>query len=70
VKDVVMPAPNAAALGKYSDIPVSYSTGVPNISIPIYTVQDGSVSLPISLNYHASGIKVVSLPVGLGKVGV
>jgi hypothetical protein len=58
VNDVVMPAPNAAALGKYSDIPVSYSTGVPNISIPIYTVQDGSVSLPISLSYHASGIKV------------
>ncbi len=58
INDVVMPAPNAASLGKYGDIPVSYFTGVPNISIPIYTVQEGSLSLPISLSYHASGVKI------------
>ncbi len=56
--DVVMPAPNAAALGKYADIPVSYFSGVPNISVPIYTVKEGPLSLPISLSYHASDIKV------------
>lgn len=53
-----MPAPNAAALGKYSDIPVSYFTGVPSISIPIYTVQEGPLSVPVALNYHASGVRV------------
>ncbi len=58
IKDVSMPAPNAAALGKYGDIPVSYFTGVPNIDIPIYTVQEGSLSVPVSLSYHASGIKI------------
>lgn len=58
IKDVVMPAPNAAALGKYSDIPVSYFTGVPSISIPIYTVQEGPLSVPVALNYHASGVRV------------
>lgn len=68
VKDVTMPAPNAAALGKYGDIPVSYYTGVPNIDIPIYTVQQGPLSLPISLSYHASGIKLGELAswVGIG----
>ncbi|MEM1322275.1 MAG: DUF6443 domain-containing protein, partial [Bacteroidota bacterium] len=56
--EVTMPTPNSAALGKYSDIPVSHFTGVPNISIPIFTVQDGPLSVPISLSYHASGVKV------------
>ena len=58
IKDVVMPSPNAASLGKYGDIPVSYHTGVPNVGIPIYTLPEGSISLPISLSYHAGGVKV------------
>jgi RHS repeat-associated protein len=58
IKDVTMPAPNAAALGKYGDYSVGNFTGVPDISVPIYTVQEGSLSLPISMSYHASGIKV------------
>jgi RHS repeat-associated protein len=58
LKDVNLPTPNAAALGKYGDIPVSYFTGVPSISIPIHTLQEGPLSLPVSLNYHASGLKV------------
>ena len=33
---------NAASLGKYGDIPVNYHTGLPNIDIPIYTVEFGS----------------------------
>ena len=56
--DVAMPSPTAASLGKYTDIPVSHFTGVPSISIPIHTVREGSVSLPISISYHASGTKV------------
>jgi hypothetical protein len=58
IKDVVMPSPNAASLGKYGDIPVSYYSGVPSVGIPIHTIQQGSISLPISLNYHAGGVKV------------
>jgi len=57
-KEPIPRTPNAASLGKYVDIPVGYHTGVPNISIPIYTVQEGELSLPISLSYHSSGIKV------------
>lgn len=49
VTEPTMPTPNAVSLGKYADIPVDYSTGVPNISIPIYTVTEGDLSLPISL---------------------
>ncbi|MCF2217919.1 hypothetical protein H9Q08_01200 [Chryseobacterium sp. PS-8] len=65
---VVKPSPNAAALGKYGEYPVSNYTGTPGISIPIYTVRSGEIELPISLSYHASGIKVneESSWVGLG----
>jgi hypothetical protein len=68
VKPPGYPSPTAASLGKYGDIPVSYHTGVPEISIPIYTITQGSLSLPISLSYHSSGIKVdeVASNVGLG----
>ncbi len=66
--EVIPRTPNAGSLGKYGDIPVSHHTGVPNISIPIYTIKEGPLSLPISLSYHSSGIKVdeVASWVGLG----
>jgi len=68
IQGVVAPAPEAASLGKYSDIPVDYSRGVPNISIPIYNVTEGPLSVPITLSYHASGIRVreISSWVGTG----
>jgi YD repeat-containing protein len=64
----VQPSPTVAALGKYADYPVSYYTGVPQISVPLYTLKDGAIELPISLSYHASGIKVSenASSVGLG----
>ena len=55
---VSIASPNAASLGKYGDIPVSYNTGIPNISIPLYAAESGNLKLPISLSYHASGLKV------------
>jgi hypothetical protein len=68
LKEPAFPSANAASLGKYGDYPVSHHTGVPDISIPIYSVQEGDLSMPISLSYHASGIKVddVASWVGLG----
>jgi YD repeat-containing protein len=66
--DVGMATPEAASLGKYVDIPVGLYTGVPNISIPIHTARDGAVSLPVSLSYHASGIKVGE-PAGQAGLG-
>ncbi|WP_127129892.1 DUF5977 domain-containing protein [Pseudoflavitalea rhizosphaerae] len=51
-------APNTAALLEYTQIPVSKYTGQPSIQIPLYTIKTGSLSLPVTLSYHASGIKV------------
>lgn len=58
-KNVTISSPNAAGLGKYGDIPVNYHTGIPQINIPVYTIQDGPLQLPISLSYHAGGLKVM-----------
>ncbi len=65
---VVPPSPTVASLGKYGDVPVSLYTGVPDISIPLYDVQSGGISLPITLSYHAGGVKVeeIASSVGLG----
>ena len=57
--DVTIASPTAASLGKYGDIPVEKQTGIPSISIPIYSINEGSLTLPISLSYHASGLKVM-----------
>jgi YD repeat-containing protein len=56
---VTIASPTAASLGKFGDIPVGYHTGIPDITIPIYTVQAGPLKLPVSLSYHASGLKVM-----------
>src|SRR5690606_5370171 len=50
--------PEAAAFLKYGEYPVNLSTGVPNISIPLHTIEIPGYSLPVKLDYHASGIKV------------
>lgn len=51
-------SPESASFEKYGKIPVSEYTGTPSIAIPLYTVSGSSISAPISLSYHASGIKV------------
>jgi len=56
---VTISSPTAASLGKFVDMPVSYHTGIPSINIPIYTVKEGPLELPISISYHASGLKVL-----------
>ncbi|MFT3682277.1 MAG: hypothetical protein QM791_18535 [Ferruginibacter sp.] len=57
--NITVSSPNAASLGKYGDYPVSYNTGLPQISIPIYTVKEGPLSLPVSISYHSAGLKVM-----------
>ncbi|MGN7823256.1 hypothetical protein ACTJJB_24265 [Chitinophaga sp. 22536] len=65
---LIKPAPEAASITRYALYPVSFFTGLPQISIPIYNINVRNFNLPISLNYHASGIKVDDYAscVGLG----
>jgi hypothetical protein len=65
---VLPTSPDAASLGKFGNIPVSYATGIPDISVPIYTIKCGNLQWPISFAYHAGGIKVdeIASSTGLG----
>lgn len=65
---VLLPSPEATAFTKYGNYEVNLFTGVPNISIPLYEIKVGDLSIPISINYHSSGIRVSEMPsrVGLG----
>lgn len=67
-QNIIPPSPTAAALGKYIEMPVSLYTGTPSINIPIWELKEKDISVPISLSYHASGVKVaeVASSVGLG----
>jgi YD repeat-containing protein len=52
----IPPSPNAQAFETYGNDPVTLFEGVPVISIPIYTVKCGSLTLPISLTYNYNGL--------------
>ncbi|MHB9054874.1 MAG: hypothetical protein ACYC2P_01800 [Paludibacteraceae bacterium] len=54
---VVPVSPEAASITKYTSYPVDYSTGIPDISIPLYEIKVGDIYLPITLSYHSSGLK-------------
>ncbi|MES1181307.1 MAG: hypothetical protein ABUL44_00785, partial [Flavobacterium sp.] len=65
---VVPPSPEVSELFRFQDYPMDYSTGVPQISIPLYEVKSGSLSVPVSISYHASGRRVMDEdgPIALG----
>jgi len=68
VTSVLMPSPGAASLGKFTDIPVSLYTGLPTISLPLWQLKRGDLTVDVALNYHGGGIKVdeVASWVGFG----
>ncbi|BDW93371.1 hypothetical protein MACH07_22030 [Flagellimonas marinaquae] len=41
----------------YGNTEINYAMGRPNINIPLYTIEEDGVVIPISINYDASGIK-------------
>ncbi len=63
-----LPSPNSTALLEYANVPVNLYTGVPQISVPIYDLPSRTITVPVSLSYHAQGIKVheIASSVGLG----
>jgi len=50
------PSPNSEAIQLYGDDPVALYNGTPSISLPVYTVKCGSLSVPITLSYNYSGL--------------
>jgi hypothetical protein len=63
---IIPPSPEAASLGKYGEVPVGLFTGIPQINVPLYSVKEGNVNVPISLSYHYNGARVTSIASSAG----
>lgn len=50
-------SPEAAKQNQTQSIPVNFYTGTPQIGVPIYTLQEGNLAVPVGLAYNASGIR-------------
>ncbi len=57
LSEFTTPSANTASLGSYGGIPINLSTGTPQISLPLTTVKDHNLKIPISLNYSTTGLK-------------
>jgi hypothetical protein len=68
IPKIILPSPEASALFRFQQYQVDHSTGVPSISIPLYLIKSGALSVPVELNYHASGRRVYDQdgPIALG----
>ena len=54
---LVPQSPEASAMERWRHYPVSHCTGLPEITIPIYEIEAGEVTIPVTLSYHAAGLR-------------
>ena len=66
--DVQVASPEVASLAKFSEASNNHFTGAAGVSVPIEVLEEGNLRVPISVNYHASGIRVgdVASRIGIG----
>ena len=50
-------SPQVALMNQYGDYPVDLMNGLVDITIPLYNIQTTSLSMPLALKFHASGLR-------------
>ena len=55
--EIIPPSPAAMEIAKGIAYPVDLSSGLLDIEIPLYEIVSGDIRIPITLSYHASGLK-------------
>ncbi len=65
---VIPPTPSTAIFKRYMGEQPSLATGSVNVNVPIYTIECHGLTIPLSMRYNTSGIKVFDdpFPCGLG----
>ncbi|NDP22620.1 MAG: hypothetical protein GZ091_16295 [Paludibacter sp.] len=58
INDYFTPSSNASNLGFYVMQGVNKCIGAPDVSIPIYSIEDGKLKVPLTLKYNSTGVKV------------
>lgn len=56
--DLNIKTPEVSSMLKFLDTPVSYNTGLPSFNIPVFSIKQGDISYPISVDYNSSGVNV------------
>jgi YD repeat-containing protein len=67
LQNMIPPSPEATAFAKAATYNVGPYTGRPDITVPIYTIKTPSLSVPISLSYDATGIRVNDMASWVGQ---
>ncbi len=65
---VIPPTPDVAALGQFGEYPVATNYGTIPVSIPLFELTSGDITVPVHIAYHTGGIKVnqEATSIGLG----
>jgi hypothetical protein len=60
--------PNVASMEQYGNLPINFSTGQLNYSMPLYTINVGdNLNIPIQLLYNNTGLKPDQVPTWVGN---
>jgi hypothetical protein len=63
----ILPAsPDATGFTRYGNLPVGLNTGTAQFSLPVYTIQSGSLSHSVGINYSSNGVKVDEMATRVG----
>lgn len=60
-------SPNASSLGKYGDLSMDLNSGRANVSVPLYQLEEGGISMDISMSYDTGGVRVNDVPGWVGQ---
>lgn len=56
---IIPPSPTVATLMRFEEVPVDHYTGIPDISIPLYSTKiSNNLNLNIGLSYNPMGIRI------------
>lgn len=55
---IIPPPPNVASFLKEANVPVSNYNGTEQVTIPLYTLEEGDLKIPLSVSYYNNGLKV------------
>jgi len=50
-------SPQVHLLKQFADYPVDLSSGLVDVSLPLYEINFGDIKIPLNLKFHASGLK-------------
>ncbi|MEC5145473.1 hypothetical protein [Chitinophaga sp. 212800010-3] len=54
----VPPSPEVGSLFKFSELPVTHYTGLPQVNIPVYELKLKEITIPVGLQHHTGGVKI------------